>query len=371
MPLFQLAFIVALLMVVAGCTDSPPAVENASSSPRPVKTVVVDDPEASRLRSFPGRVEAANRAAVSFRVGGKLTEIAVNEGDHVEADQVLARLDDTEYQTIVNERQASYDAARANYTRGQSLVAAGNISRMDFDRLTANYKTAEANLALARQNLDNTVLRAPFAGSVARRLVDNFEEVNPRQPIIALRNIRALEVKVNIPESLLLRVRRRAPGETDAERTQNLPVYATFDGAPGQRFPVTFKEIATEADPQTQTFEITYALPAPQELTVLPGMSTTLTFDLSLFLEEEAVFFLPVSAVTADANLDPRVWIVDEEQMTVQPRSVTVGELRDTRIAILDGVALGERVVVAGASLLSEGQAVTLMPATEQAEPRR
>jgi RND family efflux transporter MFP subunit len=294
----------------------------------------------------------------------------VREGDQVVAGELLARLDPTEYETVVRERRASYEVAKANYERGQKLVEDGNISRMDFDRLQGNFRTAESNLALAEQDLADTRLLAPFAGNVARRLVESFEEVQPKEPVIALRNISALELKADVPENLILRLRRDDPDATDAERTRRVPVHATFAGAPGRSFPVTFKEIATEADAETQTFELTYAMDAPAGLNVLPGMTATLTADFSGVLDEEGVFYLPAGAVVADAGLEPRVWVVDEDTMTVHPKPVAVGRMRGASIAVTDGLKAGERVVVAGVPYLVEGMRVTLMPETEQAEPR-
>jgi RND family efflux transporter MFP subunit len=359
-----------ITLALAGCGGQSEPEPPVSATPRPVKTVLVVDPEGPALRSFPGRVDAADRAAVSFRVGGKIVEIPVREGDQVVAGELLARLDPTEYETVVRDRRASYEVAKANYERGQKLVQEGNISRMDFDRLEGSLRTSEASLALAEQDLADTRLLAPFAGSVARRLVESFEEVQPKEPVIALRNISALELKADVPENLILRLRRHDPAATDTERNRRVPVYATFAGAPGRSFPVTFKEVATEADAETQTFEVTYAMDAPAGLNVLPGMTATLTADLSGITDEDGVFYLPAGAVVADAGLQPRVWVVDEEAMTVHPRPVAVGRMQGASIAVTDGIEAGDRVVVAGVPYLVEGMQVTLMPQTEQAEPR-
>lgn len=352
--------------VLSAC-DNAEQVQDTRDAVRPVKTVVVGGAEGGAIRSFPGRVEAANRADVSFSVGGKVVEIAVNEGDQVKDGQVLARLDATDFRIRVKDRQATFDEASANFERGKALVGKGTISRRDFDRLKADFQNSEAALQLARQELAYTTLEAPFAGSVARRLVENFEEVQAKQPVISLRSVEDLEVKIDVPENIVVQFKRVDPDQRDPNR---VPVFASFDAAPGERFPLTFKEVSTQADSQTQTFEVTFTLQPPEKLNVLPGMTTTVTADFSRVFERERAFYLPAGAVIADSELKGRVYVVDESTMTVHARPVQVGSMRGNEIAVTVGIDVGDRVVVAGVPFLVEGMKVTLFPANEQAAPR-
>ena len=105
------ALLVPLLLTACGGEPEPPA-EPVS---RPVKTLLLQAPEGAAIRNFPGRIVAANRADLSFRVPGKVTEILVNEGDKVQQGQVLARLDPKDYQVALSDRQASFDVAQANF----------------------------------------------------------------------------------------------------------------------------------------------------------------------------------------------------------------------------------------------------------------
>ncbi len=90
---------------------------------RPVKTLVIQSPETGGQRSFPGRVEAANRATLSFQVAGKLNEILVKEGEEVKAGQTLARLDPKDFKVVVNDRSANYHRAAADFKRAKELMA--------------------------------------------------------------------------------------------------------------------------------------------------------------------------------------------------------------------------------------------------------
>ncbi len=131
--------------------------------------MVVAAPDAGGVRNFPGRIDANKKADLSFRVAGKLKELLVKEGDLVNKGDVIARLDATDFQITVNDKKSFYTRAFNDYKRGKLLVKYGNISKMDFDRLEANYLSAKAELSLASQQLAYTELKAPFGGTVARR----------------------------------------------------------------------------------------------------------------------------------------------------------------------------------------------------------
>jgi RND family efflux transporter MFP subunit len=336
---------------------------------RPVKTLVIQAPEAGGQRSFPGRVEAANRATISFQVPGKITQLLVKEGELVKADQTLARLDPKDYQIVVNDRSASYQRAEADFRRARGLVEKGHISRSDFDKLEADFKNAATLLEQARNDLEYTELKAPFSGSIAKRLVDNFEQVNAKQDIIELRDLDDLEIKFQVPERIVQRIKRRTPDDVRSDAARR--VHASFEGLPGKTFDLTFKEAATQADPQTQTFEATFGLRRPTELQILPGMTATVLVDLSGIVDVgKTSHLIPASAVVADSRLEPRVWLVDAESMTVKPRKVKTGKMSGRDIEILEGLEPGDRIVTAGVAYIVEGMKVTLLTTPEQANPR-
>lgn len=369
-PIAPLCLIVASVWLV-GCSEPPAPVGEPPA--RPVKSVLLDAGGAGGLRHFPARIEASQRAELAFRVPGSVAELAVREGDRLQAGDPVARLDPRDYQLVVNDRQAVFDKARKNYDRGRELVETGALSQVDFDRLEADFKQARTALEAARQDLAYTTLTAPFAGVVGRRQVEAFEEVQARQPIITLQNIEQLEVRFDVPESILRGLRGgqgAGPGSDGQAAREQVRVRVSFDDRPGESFPLRFKEIATKADAQTQTFEATYLLDAEVGGVILPGMTATVTAELGEMLPASPVFLLPLAAVVGATDLTPGVWVVDEATMTTQSRPVRVGRVQDRRIEVLDGLQSGDRVVTAGAAYLAEGMAVVLMPEREQAVPR-
>ncbi len=361
---------VLLSSLLAACGDSDP--EPPPAPTRPVKTFVVAGGSEEAVRTFPGRIDATQRAELAFRVAGQLQDILVKEGDLVQEGEVIARLDPTDYQLVYDDRKATFDNARANFERGKGLIADGNISRMDFDRMEAEFRTASANLSQAEKNLEYTVLTSPFAGRIARRWVENFEDVQAKQTVFTLQNINELDVIIDLPESVVRMVRRGVSDSVqDADRVESqAKAYARFEGRPDARFRLKAKEIATKADPQTQTFRATWTMDAPTEFTVLPGMTTSVEIDMSALVDTDSVRRVPVRAVQADSKLDARVWVLDPDTMTVSSQDVTIGRMAGRSIEVTDGLDGGEEIVAVGAPYLAEGMKVTRMAQSEQAVPR-
>lgn len=360
-------FPLSCILLLSACAEEAPPV--ASDVSRPVKTVVAAGPDAGGVRRFAARIDANKKAELAFRVPGKVQELLVKEGDDVEEGQAVAKLDPKDFQIVVNDRKATYDNAGKNFKRAKELIEKGHISKMDYDRLEAEFKNARAALDSARQDLSYTTLKAPFEGVVAKRHIQRFEEVQAKQAIVDLQNVKLLEVKFDVPESIIRHV--RTSGEDRAKQRDKVKIFASFDDLSGQEFPLRFKELATKADASTQTFEVTYTMEQLTGATVLPGMTATVTVDLSEVLHgRDEIFTLPVSAVVGDYKLDPRIWVVDERSMTVKPQAVKVGRMLGHSIEVLEGVEPGSRIVTAGTPFLVENMKVTLMPDLEQAASR-
>jgi RND family efflux transporter MFP subunit len=362
-PIRTLCLAVAAIGLLHACGgEEPPA---PAAGTRPVKTFIVEGGQGDGQRSFPGRVESATRAELSFRVGGTVQDILVKEGDLVEPGQVLARLDPTDYETVVRDRQATFDNSQRNFERARELIEKGFISGTEFDRLEANYKTSEASLEAARQDLAYSELKAPFGGRVAKRHVERFEDVDVKQTVFTLQDVTTLQVKIDLPESLVRGLRSNTPDDPP------VPVYATFEGQNDRRLPLTLAEVSTRADPQTQTFEVTFNMAPPEGFVVLPGMTATVTADLSSrLIEAGGSHWVPVSAVVADSALGSRVWVLDPATMTVRAVAVEVGGMQGDQVELRSGLAGGEEIVSVGASYLAEGMRVSRMATGEQAVPR-
>lgn len=348
----------ALTFFLSAC-EEPPQTFVASS--RPVKTMVVSGKANGDTRNFPAVIDAIQKADISFRVSGKIYKIHVKEGNEVKQGQVLAELDPTDFEITLKDRQASYDTARANYDRATILVKKGAISKVDHDNIRAKFHTAKANLATAEQDLAYTKLKASFDGIIAKRHVENFEEVVFSQPVFSLEDVSSLKIKIDVPENLMIVINR------SRDRKRNLR--AVFDNISNHEFPLSFLEAATKADPNTKTFKVTLKMDRPDNYNILPGMTATVYAEL--FTDDsqssDDTVAIPVSAVIADNKKQATVWVVDEETMTVKSKKVSPGQMIGNTMQVT-GLSPGDRVVIAGAPFLRENMKVTLLETGEQAQ---
>lgn len=345
-----------LMLTACGNSDQPQLPQEVL---RPVRTLVVAPSEEGTRREFPGVVDAAQKADLGFRVAGKLEEIAVKEGDQVNKGQLIARLDQTDFNIRLDSRQAGYERAKADFERAERLVGEGHISRSDYDKLKAQYSTAEAQLASAQQDLKYTELHAPFPGYIAKRYVHNFEEVSAKQNIVALQDISSLLVKIDVPETVMIRVKRGG---------QNRTLHAMFEAIPGEVFPLTFKEAATQADEKSQTFEATFSMPAPGEHIILPGMTVTVVAERLSGGETDTLVYLPAHTVLEDREGRYVYLAVPEsrQEAVIRRRAVTTGRLTAQGMEVTAGLAAGDRIVTAGMSKLIDGKRVRLTSGAEQ-----
>jgi RND family efflux transporter MFP subunit len=238
------------------------------------------------------------------------------------------------------------------------------ISRVDHDKIRAEFFTAKANLEAAEQDLNYTSLKATFPGYVAKRHVENFEEIRRKQKIFTLQDISELEIKIDVPESVMIQLRRAIePGKVTQPKRK---MYAIFEQIRDVQFPLNLKEVSTTADVNTRTFQATLKMDHPEDYNVLPGMTATVFAEV--FTSESGSSMsvdLPISAVVSDTDKNAVVWIVDESTMTVSSKPVKTGMMTSNSITVT-GLDAGERVVTAGAAFMREGMKVTLLQTGEQ-----
>ena len=338
-------------LLLTGCGKEEAPVE--SKAPRPVKTMVLEGGGAASMRQYPGRVRAASRADLSFEVAGKLIELPVKEGQVVEEGDLIARLDDRDLSANLKSAQAQADNAAANFARGAKLVKDGHISKTDFDTLTSQRDVTAAELTKANKAVEDTRLLAPFGGRVASRLVENFQDVQAKQAIVRLQDIEQLEIVVDIPENRAIRIRD--------EGKEAVRAHAVFEAAPDREFPLTIKEFSTEANPETQTFEVVTAMPQPEGLLLLPGMTAMVWTEAAKIGQDAASdnFVVPATALYADETGKTHVWVVDTQNNTVTKRAVETSKLTGTeRIRVVSGLKDGEMIAVSAVSRLREGMEI-------------
>ena len=286
-------YLFSMLLLITACDKKQAA--QIETPLRPVRTILASATDGITGRDFPGIVIAKNRAGLSFRVSGKLKQLLVNEGDKVTTGQIIARLDQTDYKIALEDKQANYTKAKANYTRSAKLVDAGHISAREFDEIKATYSTASAHLRAAQQNLIYTELKVPFNGNITKIHVDNFEEVSAKENIATLQDLQSMEIEIDVPESLMIGIQRNKQKRT---------VHASFDAIEDVKFPLIFREISAQADEVTHAYKIRFSLPLIENYTILPGMTATVVADKVSTVNgnDTSQIILPSHAVLEDNN---------------------------------------------------------------------
>jgi RND family efflux transporter MFP subunit len=302
----------------------------------------------AQSRSFPGRVEASDQVDLSFRVDGPLIKLPVLEGDFVKRGQLVARIDPRDYRIRLDAARAEVERTDADFRRYSVLYEKDAVSKAQLDQALAARNVARAQEEDAAANLDDTYLRVPFSGRIAETFVENFQDVKAKEPILSLINVSQVEIVVDVPENLVARFK---------EIQRDSRFAARFDAAPGREFETRVSEVATQADPRTQSFRVTFTLPQPEGVNVLPGMTATVTRNPPTGEDIEIV--VPAIAIFADAAGSPHVWIVDRDNGTVERRSVRTGDLSETdSIVVLEGLVPGEDIAVSAVSQLRDGMTV-------------
>lgn len=335
-----------LPLMLAACGEEE---EKKPETIRPAKVFHVTTPESANSRSFPGKVEASEKADLSFRVPGKIIEFPVREGDQVKEGQLIAKLDPKDYQLVVDETRAKYDYNKGQLDRYAELLKEKFVAQAKYDAQKSATDVAKANLDTAEKNLEYTNLLAPFEGEVAQRYVENFQTIKEKEPIVRLQNRNQIDVSLQIPESVIIRQGER----------NNLSMEAEFDSAPGKRYPAKVKEISSRPDPDTQAYKVTLTLPAPSDLNILPGMTTTIYATYTSKEDQNTnAYMIPTSAIFADEEGRTNVWLVDQESKTIKRQPISFENLGSNQIKVTEGLNPGDTIVAAGVKFLREGMKI-------------
>lgn len=322
---------------------------------RPVKLFEVKDPQQQQLRYFPGKVTATEEAEISFRIPGQIDRIEINQGDDVTEGQVLAYLDDRDIRNELQDRQANYELAKIEFERANSLLKKKVVSQSSFDTASAKLKSAEAALKLSRDKLAYTTLTAPFSGRVAQTLAEAHQQVQAQQPVLILQSSDRLDISIQVPENIVSHVNKKTVNH-------DYKPMATFPGAPGKEFPVSYKEHATRMTPGTQSYEVIFTRAAPANMNILPGMTATVIIDLAKIIgspDQPGYVLVPISAISKnDVDNKTVVWRYDETTKKLQPVEVSAGRITEAGVQIMSGINPGDQIVTAGLSQLFNGMTV-------------
>jgi HlyD family secretion protein len=336
----------------------------------------------STVLNASGYVTARRQATVSSKFTGRVTEVRIEEGMEVEEGQVLARLDDSNVrasfelaeaqllsaQRNLKETETLLTEARLNHERTRKLVEKGLSSQQELDRSRAlkdslaaqldrkraDVSVAERQVDIYRLQLEDMIIRAPFAGIIVAKNAQPGEMISPvsagggftRTGIGTIVDMSSLEIEIDVNEAYINRV---AAGQE---------VVATLDAYPDWKIPCHVIAIIPTADRQRATVEVRVGFDQLDEK-ILPDMGVKVAFRQSSGEEAgsagQAGVRIPAKAVR---KRDGRSYVFVVNDSIAERRAVAAGELSGESIVVTGGLSRGERVVVSGPTELADGQRV-------------
>lgn len=336
MRMVRWPYFFVLAMMTCGC--SQPTTSNKVTAPVELVTITLASETAHREQAWDGVVEATHQATMSAQTSGRVLALPYDVNDHVEAGAVIVRFTNVEQQSgqhraqaQIASAQAAFDEAQANYARvaeiyGRKLVAKAQLDQAvaQRDRASAALQSSQASLREVSQQLDYTVVRAPYSGIVTRRFVQVGESVQAGQPLIAGISLDELRVIVRVPQSAVDAIRYHHAADV------------LLDSEGVRRVSATKLTVFPYADPDTHTFSVRLDLPTPAS-GLYPGMTVKVAFAIG----EAQRLLIPESALIQRSEFSG-VYVVADNRVSL--RQVRLGHHFGDRVEILSGLGVGEKV---------------------------
>ncbi len=319
--------------------------------PETVTTTVVQSATWPSELVAVGSLEAVQGVVVTAELPGKVVKIAFEPGRAVKAGDLLVQQDITLETAQLRSAEATMELARLNLERAKELLPENVITRSSFDNADAEYKQAAAQADTFRATIAKKTIRAPFAGRLGLRLVNLGQTLDGGDPIVSLQSMDPIFANFQLPQQELAKIRRE------------LPVKLTADALPGQTIEGTITAVNPQVDSATRNVRVQATVANSREQ-LRPGMFVNAAV---LLPEVQAVLTIPATAVLY-APYSDSVFIVEAKPDPSGERSgnvlrqqfVRLGKKRGDFIVVNSGLEEGETVVSTGAFKLRNGQAVVV-----------
>lgn len=328
----------ALSLAIAGCGQKREQVELAALPAATVRVQVVESKPRTATEDVVGTVRAKLRSVIEAKVSGKIRELPVVPGQHVNAGDLLATIDAREVQARYDQAVAVRQQADADLKRLTSLFEQKIASQADFDNAQARARVAVAAVTEAETMLGYTKVVAPFAGVITRKHADMGDLATPGKPLLELEDSTALRLEADVPEAV---VGKLALGD-------KLPVRVT---AVEKELEGVVSEIAPAADPNSRTFLVKLDLPGAA------GVRAGQFGRVAMPVGETSALRVPAPAVVQRGQME-LVFVVSDGR--AQLRLVKTGKRLGSEVELVSGVEGGEKVVIEGAAGLLDGQPLVI-----------
>lgn len=302
-----------------------------------VKTATSD-----RTSRYSGTVEEESGTLLSFAVGGTVSRVLVDEGDRVGKGQLIATLDTEQLTHNHASAQAALAQAEDAYRRMEELHGKGSLPEIKWVEAQTALQRARASEQMARKQLADCRLYAPFSGVISKKFAEKGQNVGAGTQIAKLVAVGRMKVKISVPESEMAQISVGQKADVTIEALGGTSMQAT----------VTEKGVA--ADPLSRSYDVKLSLPKADRK-LLPGMVA----DVALRGGNASMAcILPAHIVQIDERNNEFVWLAVGGKAV--KRIVTVGGFTADGVTVTSGLADGDMVITAGAQKVSEGMRVEI-----------
>lgn len=326
----------ALLVMMTGCGSK----EQASQQADPVKVKVMTVVSSVRNEAvrFSGTVQEENGSSLSFPLMGRVKSVHVDLGSRVRQGQLLATLDETSVQSTWQAAKAALKQAEDAYQRMKELHDKGSLADMKWVEVQSKLQQAQSMEAVARKNLTDCRLVAPFAGVIAEKSLEVGQNVVPGVQVLKLVSDDRLKVRIAVPETEIMHVAKGQKAVIDA------PVLN------GVRAEGVVMEKGIQANPLSRSYEVNIGIQT-KNTGLLPGMVTEVWLQDA---DKSQACVLPASVIQLDENNCYFVWVKGTDGKASK-RVVTCGKFTASGVTVVAGLSEGDEVIVEGQQKVCEG----------------
>jgi multidrug efflux system membrane fusion protein len=365
----------SLVLGVAFCICAGCGGNRAARAPAPVRAIVVSSADEMPAVRYAATVAPRAEVSLIFKSGGYVEAMArrtdasgrerpLEAGDAIKAGEPLASLRQGDFADLVAQAEgqsaqarAAFDRAEADFKRAGNLLATASLTQSQFDAFkaardscAAALKSADALLSQARTARADSTLRAPFDGWIVQRNIETGALAGPSVPAFVVADTRTVKVTFGVSDTIVAHL---SPAQSVSLSTASLAGPLTGE----------ITAISSSADPRSRLFSIEAIVPN-DDGRLKPGMVATIMLDSAT--DAVGQLTVPLSAVVRSTSQPGgfAVYVVsDTDSGTVaRERQVSLGQAIGNRVAVVDGLKPGERIVSLGTTDLADGDAVAVLP---------
>jgi RND family efflux transporter MFP subunit len=341
----KIASVIMLYSLLSACGNGGSKEVTSPRSdekPIPVRTVAVSQEDVQLSIHASGQVSSDTDAKPSFKTGGVIARILVEEGSVVKKGQLLATLDLTEINAHVKQATEAVDKARRDLQRVKNLQADSVATLENVQDATTGLSVAEENLRMANFNLGYSEIRSPIAGKIIKKLVNQGEIIGPGMPAFYILGAGSADwvIKAGLADRDWARLR------TGNRATVH------FDAYPGKVFEAKVNQLADVSNPASGTFDVELKLTAPP-----PRLAAGLIASVEIFPENAGnQVVIPLDALVETNRNEAIIFTIHEGVAQAVP--VKIAFLYQDKVVVQSGLENVERVVTDGAPYLTDGMRV-------------